>query len=43
MGITLREVIYDIGGGIPRQEIQGCATGWAFGGCVPAEHLDVAN
>jgi len=42
MGITLREVIYDIGGGIPKgKRFKAAQLGGPSGGCVPAEHLDV--
>jgi bidirectional [NiFe] hydrogenase diaphorase subunit len=41
MGMTLREIVYDIGGGIidgrPFKAVQ---TGGPSGGCIPAEHLD---
>ncbi len=43
MGTTLREIIYDIGGGIiddrPFKAVQ---TGGPSGGCIPAEHLDTS-
>ncbi len=42
MGMSLREIIYDIGGGIiggrPFKAVQ---TGGPSGGCIPAEHLDM--
>jgi len=38
MGITLREVVYDIGGGIP--DGKAVQTGGPSGGCIPKEHLD---
>jgi len=42
MGTTLREIIYDIGGGIPKgREFKAAQTGGPSGGCIPAEHLDV--
>ncbi len=42
MGTTLREVIYDIGGGIPNgKKFKAAQTGGPSGGCIPAEHLDV--
>jgi NADH-quinone oxidoreductase subunit F len=42
MGITLREIIYEIGGGIPRaKKFKAAQLGGPSGGCVPAEHLDV--
>jgi NADH-quinone oxidoreductase subunit F len=41
MGITLREIVYDIGGGIPDgKEFKAVQTGGPSGGCIPAEHLD---
>ena len=41
MGTTLREVIYDIGGGIPEgKKFKGAQTGGPSGGCIPAEFLD---
>ena len=41
MGTTLREVIYDIGGGIPGgKEFKAAQTGGPSGGCIPAERLD---
>ena len=42
MGTTLREIIYDIGGGIPNgKEFKAAQTGGPSGGCIPAEHLDI--
>ena len=42
MGITLREVIFDIGGGIPDgKSFKAAQLGGPSGGCIPAEHLDV--
>ena len=42
MGTTLREVIYEIGGGIPNgKKFKAAQTGGPSGGCIPAEHLDV--
>ncbi|HPJ77016.1 MAG TPA: NADH-ubiquinone oxidoreductase-F iron-sulfur binding region domain-containing protein, partial [Clostridia bacterium] len=42
MGMTLREVIYDIGGGIPNgKAFKAAQTGGPSGGCIPAEHLDI--
>ncbi len=41
MGTTLRELIYDIGGGIPEgKALKAVQTGGPSGGCIPAEHLD---
>lgn len=42
MGMTLREVIYDIGGGIPNgKKFKAVQTGGPSGGCIPAELLDM--
>ncbi|HEY69060.1 MAG TPA: NADH-quinone oxidoreductase subunit NuoF [Anaerolineae bacterium] len=42
MGITLRELVYDIGGGIPNgKALKAVQIGGPSGGCIPAEHLDV--
>ncbi len=41
MGITLREIVYDIGGGIPDgKEYKAVQTGGPSGGCIPAKFLD---
>ncbi len=41
MGITLREIVYDIGGGIPNgKKFKAAQTGGPSGGCIPAEYLD---
>ncbi len=41
-GMKLEEVIYDIGGGIPkRKEFKAVQTGGPSGGVIPSEHLDV--
>ena len=41
MGITLREIIYEIGGGIPGgRAFKAVQAGGPSGGCIPAEHLD---
>lgn len=43
MGITLREVIFDIGGGLPEgKTFKAAQIGGPSGGCIPAEHLDVS-
>lgn len=43
MGTTLREVIYEIGGGIPNgKAFKAAQTGGPSGGCIPAEHLDIS-
>lgn len=42
MGITLREIIYDIGGGIMNgKKFKALQTGGPSGGCIPEEHLDL--
>jgi NADH:ubiquinone oxidoreductase subunit F (NADH-binding) len=41
MGITLREIVYDVGGGIQGGgTFKAVQTGGPLGGCLPAEHLD---
>lgn len=41
MGITLREIVFDIGGGIPDGgTFKAAQTGGPSGGCIPAAHLD---
>ena len=41
MGITLREIVYDIGGGIPGDKpFKAVQTGGPSGGCLPADLLD---
>jgi NADH:ubiquinone oxidoreductase subunit F (NADH-binding)/(2Fe-2S) ferredoxin len=41
MGITLREIIYEIGGGIPNgKKFKAAQTGGPSGGCIPEAHLD---
>jgi NADH:ubiquinone oxidoreductase subunit F (NADH-binding)/(2Fe-2S) ferredoxin len=42
MGITLREIVYDIGGGIQdNKKFKAIQTGGPSGGCIPAEQLDL--
>ena len=42
MGTTLREIIYDIGGGIPNgKKFKAAQTGGPSGGCISTENLDV--
>lgn len=42
MGTTLREIVYDVGGGIPGdKKFKAAQTGGPSGGCIPAAHLDV--
>ncbi len=41
MGISLREIVYDIGGGLPGgANFKAAQTGGPSGGCIPAEHID---
>ena len=41
MGITLREIIQEIGGGIPEgKQYKAVQTGGPSGGCIPEQHLD---
>lgn len=41
MGTTLREIVFDIGGGIPNgRKFKAAQTGGPSGGCLPEEHLD---
>lgn len=42
MGITLREIVYDIGGGIlDKKKFKAIQTGGPSGGCIPADQLDL--
>ena len=42
MGTTLREIVYEIGGGIPNgREFKAAQTGGPSGGCITKENLDV--
>lgn len=41
MGTTLREIVFEIGGGIPRKKaFKAVQTGGPSGGCIPADYLD---
>ena len=41
MGTTLRQILFDIGGGIPNgKKFKAAQTGGPSGGCIPAQHLD---
>ncbi len=40
MGITLREILEEIGGGVPGGKVKAVQTGGPSGGCIPEEHLD---
>lgn len=43
MGTSLRELVYDIGGGIIKDRpFKAVQTGGPSGGCIPSEHLDVS-
>jgi NADH:ubiquinone oxidoreductase subunit F (NADH-binding)/(2Fe-2S) ferredoxin/Pyruvate/2-oxoacid:ferredoxin oxidoreductase delta subunit len=43
MGITLSELIFDVGGGIPGDKaFKAAQIGGPSGGCIPNEHLDVS-
>ncbi len=42
MGTTLREIVEEIGGGVPGgKKFKAAQTGGPSGGCIPAEHFDV--
>jgi bidirectional [NiFe] hydrogenase diaphorase subunit len=42
MGVTLREIIFEIGGGIPGgRKFKAAQTGGPSGGCIPAQYLDL--
>jgi len=42
MGLSLREIIFGIGGGIPDgKAFKAAQTGGPSGGCIPAQHLDL--
>jgi NADH:ubiquinone oxidoreductase subunit F (NADH-binding)/(2Fe-2S) ferredoxin/NAD-dependent dihydropyrimidine dehydrogenase PreA subunit len=42
MGITLREIVYEIGGGIPKgRKFKAIQTGGPSGGCIPEQFLDM--
>jgi NADH-quinone oxidoreductase subunit F len=42
MGISLREIVYDIGGGCEKnRELKAVQTGGPSGGCIPASHIDM--
>jgi len=42
MGITLRDIIYKVGGGIPGgKKFKAVQTGGPSGGCIPEEYLDI--
>jgi bidirectional [NiFe] hydrogenase diaphorase subunit len=41
MGATLREILFDIGGGIPNGKFKAAQTGGPSGGCIPEQFLDL--
>lgn len=42
MGTTLRQIVEEIGGGIPNgKKFKAAQTGGPSGGCIPASHMDV--
>lgn len=42
MGTTLREIVEEIGGGVPNgKKFKAAQTGGPSGGCIPADHLDI--
>lgn len=42
MGTSLREIVFDIGGGVPKgRSFKAVQLGGPSGGCIPQEHLDV--
>lgn len=42
MGITLREIVFDIGGGIPEgKKFKAVQTGGPSGGCIPEQFIDL--
>ena len=41
MGATLREILFEIGGGIPNRKFKAAQTGGPSGGCIPEQFLDV--
>lgn len=40
MGITLREIVEEMGGGVPDSEVKAIQTGGPSGGCIPASLID---
>ena len=41
MGISLNEIVHEIGGGVPgEQEFKAAQTGGPSGGCIPSEHIN---
>lgn len=43
MGMSLRDIVYEIGGGIPDgRNLKAIQTGGPSGGCIPAQYLDTS-
>jgi len=43
MGISLREIVFEVGGGVPEgRRFKAVQTGGPSGGCIPEEHLDMS-
>jgi bidirectional [NiFe] hydrogenase diaphorase subunit len=42
MGTTLRQIVEDMGGGVPEGQVKAVQTGGPSGGCIPAEFLDTS-
>jgi bidirectional [NiFe] hydrogenase diaphorase subunit len=40
MGISLNEIVFEIGGGVPGGECKAVQTGGPSGGCIPADQFD---
>ncbi|MEI7633264.1 MAG: NADH-quinone oxidoreductase subunit NuoF [bacterium] len=44
MGIPLRQIIFEIGGGVPEgRKFKAVQTGGPSGGCIPEQHLDIST
>jgi NADH:ubiquinone oxidoreductase subunit F (NADH-binding)/ferredoxin/(2Fe-2S) ferredoxin len=42
MGTTVRQIVFDVGGGIPKgKEFKAVQMGGPSGGCIPTQHLDI--
>jgi bidirectional [NiFe] hydrogenase diaphorase subunit len=41
MGVSLREIVFEIGGGIPERKFKAAQTGGPSGGCIPEQFLDI--
>ena len=42
MGITLNEIVFDMGGGVPEGECKAVQTGGPSGGCIPVDYFETA-